>query len=163
MRALVDILSEAGVEVLHSDLFVTLRVVGRPMMQFLSAEPPYFWSSFCRALLEFPRGIFAWVAQEEMWSIVFYYILSFLCPISSFYYQGFLGSPPTPPLILPCLLQSLLSSSLQFSCSVMPDSLLPHGLQHARLPGPSPGNASAFRETKMHLLLEEPKQRTHVN
>ena len=28
--------------------------------------------------------------------------------------------------------------SVQFSCSVMSDSLLPHGLQHARLPCPSP-------------------------
>lgn len=41
MHALVDILSEAGVEVLHSDLFVTLRVIGR-QTQFLGAEPPYF-------------------------------------------------------------------------------------------------------------------------
>ena len=30
------------------------------------------------------------------------------------------------------------SSSVQFSCSVMSDSLWPHGLQHARLPCPSP-------------------------
>ena len=29
-------------------------------------------------------------------------------------------------------------SSVQFSCSVMSDSLQPHGLQHARLPCPSP-------------------------
>ena len=29
--------------------------------------------------------------------------------------------------------------SVQFSCSVMSDSLQPHGLQHARLPCPSPG------------------------
>ena len=97
-----------------------------------------------------------------MWWIVFYYILSFICLISSFYYQGFLGSPPTIPLILPCLLQSLLSSSVQFSCSVMSDSLLLHGLQYARLPGLSPGNASAFRGTKMSLLLAEPNQKTHA-
>ena len=31
-----------------------------------------------------------------------------------------------------------ISSSVQFSCSVMSDSLRPHGLQHARLPCPSP-------------------------
>ena len=30
------------------------------------------------------------------------------------------------------------SSSVQFSCSVVSDSLLSHGLQHARLPCPSP-------------------------
>ena len=34
-------------------------------------------------------------------------------------------------------LQSMLSS-VQFSCSVLSDSLWPHGLQHARLPCPSP-------------------------
>ena len=31
-----------------------------------------------------------------------------------------------------------LPSSVQFSCSVVSDSLRPHGLQHARLPCPSP-------------------------
>ena len=33
---------------------------------------------------------------------------------------------------------SCLLSSVQFSCSVMSDSLPPHGLQHARPPCPSP-------------------------
>ena len=33
---------------------------------------------------------------------------------------------------------SAFSPSVQFSCSVMYDSLWPHGLQHARLPCPSP-------------------------
>ena len=33
---------------------------------------------------------------------------------------------------------SLTFSSVQFSCSVVSDSLWPHGLQHARLPYPSP-------------------------
>ena len=31
-----------------------------------------------------------------------------------------------------------ISLSVQFGCSVVSDSLQPHGLQHARLPGPSP-------------------------
>ena len=31
-----------------------------------------------------------------------------------------------------------LKSSVQFSCSVVSDSLQPHGLQHTRLPSPSP-------------------------
>ena len=30
------------------------------------------------------------------------------------------------------------AGSVQFICSVMPNSLQPHGLQHARLPCPSP-------------------------
>ena len=33
---------------------------------------------------------------------------------------------------------SIFSLSVQFSCSVMSDSLRPHGLQHSRLPCPSP-------------------------
>ena len=32
------------------------------------------------------------------------------------------------------------SNSVQFSCSVVSDSLRPHGLQHARLPCPSPNS-----------------------
>ena len=35
-------------------------------------------------------------------------------------------------------------SSVQFSCSVVSDSLQPHGLQHARPPCPSPTNISIF-------------------
>ena len=34
--------------------------------------------------------------------------------------------------------RSVEGGSVQFSCSVMSDSLQPHGLQHARLPCPSP-------------------------
>ena len=36
------------------------------------------------------------------------------------------------------LLLACITSSIQFSCSVMSGSLQPHGLQHARLPCPSP-------------------------
>ena len=45
----------------------------------------------------------------------------------------------------PKVMNGVISSvSVQFSCSVMSDSLWPHGLQHARLPCPSPtpGNCS---------------------
>ena len=38
------------------------------------------------------------------------------------------------------------SGSVQFSCSVVSDSLWPHGLQHARLPCPSP-TPGAFSNT----------------
>ena len=37
-----------------------------------------------------------------------------------------------------CLLSKLLIVSVQFSLSVVSDSLRPHGLQHARLPQTSP-------------------------
>ena len=40
------------------------------------------------------------------------------------------------PLVVLCYMAEI--SSVQFSCSVMSDSLGPHGLQHARLPCPSP-------------------------
>ena len=36
------------------------------------------------------------------------------------------------------IIKDLMLSSVQFSCSVVPDSLQPHGLQHARPPCPSP-------------------------
>ena len=39
---------------------------------------------------------------------------------------------------LPNFLKSHIQISVQFSCSVMSDSLQPHGLQHTRLPCPSP-------------------------
>ena len=39
---------------------------------------------------------------------------------------------------LPSLSLQSVFSSIQFSCSVMSNSLLPHGLQHTRLPCPSP-------------------------
>ena len=38
---------------------------------------------------------------------------------------------------MPSLLRAFVSS-VQFSCAVVSDSLWPHGLQHARLPCPSP-------------------------
>ena len=37
-----------------------------------------------------------------------------------------------------CKIYQSMSSSVQFSCSVMSDYLQPHGLQHTRLPCPSP-------------------------
>ena len=43
-----------------------------------------------------------------------------------------------PRLLCHGILQEEFCPSVQFSCSVMSDSLWPHGLQHARLPCPSP-------------------------
>ena len=51
------------------------------------------------------------------------------CPFSSCP-QSFPESGPFPV--------SMLFTSVQFSCSVLSDSLRPHGLQHARIPCPSP-------------------------
>ena len=53
----------------------------------------------------------------------------------------------------------LCSQSAQFSCSVVSDSLRPHGLQHARAPCPSPTprvNSNSCIESVMpsnHLIL----------
>ena len=44
-------------------------------------------------------------------------------------------------------------SSVQFSCSVMSDSLWPHGLQHARLPCPSPTPRTCSNSCPSHPLL----------
>ena len=51
---------------------------------------------------------------------------------SSFRIWNSLAGIPSPPLVKECF------SSVQFSCSVMSDSLRPHESQHARPPCPSP-------------------------
>ena len=43
-------------------------------------------------------------------------------------------------------------TSTQFSCSVVSDSLLPHGLQHARPPCPSP--TPEFTQTNVHWVCD---------
>ena len=60
--------------------------------------------------------------------------------LSTKYFSISFTSPYCLPLFL-FLLSLLLiipSFSVQFSCSVVSDSLRPHGLQHTRLPCPSP-------------------------
>ena len=52
--------------------------------------------------------------------------------------QGSNLSLLSPELTGGFLTTSAIFSSVHFSCSVMSDSLWPHGLQHARLPCPSP-------------------------
>ena len=50
------------------------------------------------------------------------------------------------------------TNSVQFSCSVMSNSLWPHGLQHTRPPGPSP-TPRVYSESVMpsnHLILCRP-------
>ena len=44
-------------------------------------------------------------------------------------------------------------SFVQFSCSVVCDSLRPHGMQHARLPCPSPTPGAYSNSPSNHLLL----------
>ena len=44
-------------------------------------------------------------------------------------------------------------SSVQFSCSVMSNSLQPHGLQHARLPCPSPTPHSLLKLMSIKLVM----------
>ena len=55
-----------------------------------------------------------------------------LCLLSLLHWQE--GSLPLVPPGKP----QIILSSVQFSCSVVSDSLWPHGLQHTRLPCPSP-------------------------
>ena len=49
------------------------------------------------------------------------------------------------------LLEYLIATSVQFSRSVVSDSLWPHGLQHARLPHPSP-TPGAYSQTHVHWV-----------
>ena len=42
---------------------------------------------------------------------------------------------------------------IQFSCSVVPDSLPPHGLQHARFPCPSPNSQSLLKLMSIELVM----------
>ena len=62
-----------------------------------------------------------------------------------------------------CFLKKSLVQSVQFSHSVRPDSLWPHGLQHTRLPSPLPNSWSLFKlmfiKSEMlynHLILCHP-------
>ena len=62
-----------------------------------------------------------------------------------------------------CTPEKLAFSSVQFSCSVVSDSLRPHELQHARPPCPSPTPGSSLRLTSIesvmpssHLILCHP-------
>ena len=68
-----------------------------------------------------------------------------LSPILAFSFLVILGSVSTVVMSPPpqsqgwtVVVLSPPQSSVQFSCSVVPDSLRPHGLQHARPPCPSP-------------------------
>ena len=68
-----------------------------------------------------------------------------LSPILAFSFLVILGSVSTVVMYPPpqsqgwtMVVLSPPQSSVQFSCSVVPDSLRPHGLQHARPPCPSP-------------------------
>ena len=56
----------------------------------------------------------------------------------SFSLIGVLSAPQSIKNILEHIVQGVCAKSLQFSCSVVSDSLRPHGLQHARLPCLSP-------------------------
>ena len=44
-------------------------------------------------------------------------------------------------------------SSVQFSCTFISDSLWPHGLQHTRLPGPTPNSGSLLRLMPIKLVM----------
>ena len=49
--------------------------------------------------------------------------------------------------------ETLWLASVQFSCSVMSDSLWPHGLQHARLPCPSPTPVACSNSCLCHPTI----------
>ena len=62
--------------------------------------------------------------------------------------------PPSLPSVFPSVRifssESALCSAVQFSCSVLSNSLRPHGLQHARLPCPSPTPGAYSNSCPLH-------------
>ena len=63
-----------------------------------------------------------------------------------------LSSFPAYRFISTIFLDSIYMHSVQFSCSVMSDSLPPHELQHARPPGPS--LLPEFTQTHVHRVSD---------
>ena len=92
------------------------------------------WGKHCRALLikrasqPQPQGHSSWTLRREPW-------INLFIP-----YAATQGAPEMVLRHRPCYHQAQTPgfSSVQFSRSVMCESLRPHGLQHARLPCPSP-------------------------
>ena len=60
-----------------------------------------------------------------------------------------------------CCLVTKWFSSVQFSCSVVSDSLKPHGLQHARPPCPSPTPVHHLKLMSIELVM--PSTQTHIH
>ena len=82
-------------------------------------QPSHPLSSSSLPALNFSqhRGLFQWVSSLHLRFHLFAHLTTLRYTIS---------------------VPSLLESSVQFSCSVVSDSLRPHALQHTRLPCPSP-------------------------
>ena len=72
--------------------------------------------------------------------------------------DGFRGLHPSPldnintSLLVPGY-RILMPYSVQFSCSVVSNSLQPHGLQHARLPCPSTNSWSLLKLTSIQSVM----------
>ena len=69
----------------------------------------------------------------SLWFLPFHIFLHVVTPLIPPWQQMYLSV-----LLTPCSPLTLQSSPVQFSCSVVSDSLQPHELQHARPPCPSP-------------------------
>ena len=117
------------------------------VVQSLSHVWPFVtpWTAACHAPLSsiISQSLLKFMSIE---SVMLSNHLIFCCPFS-FYLQSFEASGPFPvsqlftsggqrsgasALVLPWIFR------VQFSCSVMSDSLWPHGLQHTRPPCPPP-------------------------
>ena len=94
-----------------------------------AGENLLFFASLLFPLLS-STNIYPWLVVIPLQSLLSAHIafFSFVC----------VSNLPLSPSTSLLWYMGLQSSSVQFSCSVMSDSLRPHGLQHARPPCPSP-------------------------
>ena len=90
-------------------------------------------------MLTFGKSIYYDFCLFNSWSYIFIFLMVCCTSMSQVTHLRFDSSTFFSVHVV------LLSQSVQFNCSVMSDSLQPHGLQHAKLscPSPSPGACSS--------------------
>ena len=88
------------------------------------------------------------------WTAAFQASLSFTVSRSLLRLMSIESVMPASHLILCCLL--LLFSSIQFSCSVVSNSLRPHELQNARPPCPTPTPGAHANSCPLSLMPANP-------
>ena len=126
----------SGLISLKIDWFDLLAVQGtfRSLLQHHGSNASILWcSAFLTVQLSQPYVITIWTFVSRMMSLLFNtlsrFVITFL-PRSNCLLISWLQSRPTA-----------IFSSVQFSHSIVSDSLRPHGLQHTRplCPSPAPG------------------------
>ena len=111
-----------------------------PLLFFINS------TTLCLLIWEFSSLKFKEITQINA-SVDIWFIIFWLTCSSSLYFSSCLALPLGIMAIFSgmlrflyqfCICYKFLLCSVQFSCSVVSNSLRPHGLQHLRLPWPSP-------------------------